>query len=343
MSPDLRAVVACAALALLAGCQPARHVEQFRGPTMGTSYHLEVAARDATPFPRAQLEAGIAVILATLDRGLSTYRPDSDLSRFNAARTREWVPVSADVAVVVAEAQRISALTNGAFDVTVGPLVNAWGFGPVKKPQTVPSEAEIAQAKQDIGFRKLHVRLEPPALRKDDPAMVIDLNAIGPGLAIDQLAAFLEREGHGDYLVELGGEVLSKGRKPDGSAWRIGIENPLATPRALVATAEVEGQALSTAGDYRAYFDAGGRRYSHILDPRTGRPITHALTSVSVVAPSALSANGWDTALMVMGPDEARALAEQQKLAALFVIRTPAGFRTESTSGFRAYAAGLVH
>lgn len=331
-------VVLGAALAVLAGCKPAAHIEQLGGSTMGTSYHVELAIPDGTPFARERLEAEVAAILAQLDRELSTWRPDSDLSRFNAARTTAWFPVAADVAIVVAEAQRISALTGGAFDVTVGPLVNAWGFGPVKKPGAVPSAAEIEAAKRAIGFRKLHVRLAPPALRKDDPAMFVDVDAIGPGLAIDRIAALLAREGHSDYLVELGGEVLSRGRKPDGGRWKIGIDDPLAKPRALIAAAEIDGEALSTAGDYRAYFDADGHRYSHILDPRTGRPITHALTSVSVVAPTALSANGWDTALMVMGPEDALALAKAQGLAALFVIRTPRGLRTETTPGFRAVA-----
>src|SRR5579885_2342071 len=203
-----------------------------------------------------------------------------------------------------------------------------------------PTEAEIERARERVGYGHLHSRRDPPALRKDIPGLRIDVNSLGPGYTVDRIAAALDRAGIRDYLVELGGAVRARGQRPGGGAWRVAIEKPLKTNREALRVVELTTGGLSTAGDYREYFDQEGRRYSHILDPATGRPITHALTSVSVIAPNAVTADAWDTALMAMGPARGRALALRLKMPVLFVVRAESarnGFEVLASPQFEPY------
>lgn len=305
---------------------------------MGTLYTVKVVDPPRGADPEA-LRSGIDGILQQVDARMSTYRPDSELSRFNAARSRDWIGISRELLTVLREAQRVSELTGGAFDVTVGPLVNLWGFGPGGGADVLPSNDAIQAALARVGYRHLHLRDAPPAFRKDPPELYVDLSAIAKGYAVDRVAEFLASQGIGDYMVEVGGEVRARGRNARGTAWRIAIERPSATRRAVQLVVALDDAGIATSGDYRNYFERDGRRYSHTIDPATGRPITHALASVTVIAPSTMHADALATGLMVLGPHKGYELAEHLGLAALFIIKTQDGFTQRGTPAFAPYVS----
>jgi thiamine biosynthesis lipoprotein len=268
---------------------------------------------------------------------MSTYRLDSEISTFNDSVASEWFDVSHETALVVAEAQRVSALSGGAFDATVGSLVNLWSFGPDDRPQRMPTDEELEAAMRQVGHGSIDVRASPPALKKAHTDVSIDLSGIAKGFGVDQLAAFLDSVGVAAYLVDIGGEMRATGRKSDGSPWRVGIEKPADTPNAprqILRTIELHDQALATSGDYRNFFEVAGTRYSHTIDPRTGRPIEFGLASVSVVHPTCMTADALATALMVLGADEGYNFAVEHDLAVLFVVRMGMEFEQRATPAF---------
>lgn len=297
----------------------------FGGPTMGTTYHVRVAmAAESTDVHGLKKE--IDGLLAEVDRQMSTYRPDSELSRFNSSPAGNWFPVSTATAEVVAAAQAISEKTDGALDVTVGPLVRLWRFGPrgksdksSRRPFEPPSEQLLAAARDSVSFRNLDVQIAPPALRKEVDTLEVDLSSIAPGYAVDRMAEILRGHGIAHYMVEIGGEVRAAGHRSDGQPWRIAIERPLADRREMLKSIPLLNASISTAGGYRNFFEHGGRRYSHIIDPATAKPVDHALASVTVVAETCLAADGWDTPLLVLGPERGFECAVRNDIAALFV------------------------
>ena len=233
---------------------------------------------------------------------MSGYRADSEVTRFNASTSTQWHDVSAELAAVVQAALDISEKSGGAFDITVAPLVAAWGFGPGGRPQELPSAEQIARIGASVGFRKLHVRPDPPALRKDVAELAIDLNGIAPGFAVDLLADRLLALRVENFMIDIGGEIRARGRNARGEPWHIAIEHPVDTQRTPYAGVRLDGASVSTSGEYRDYYERDGRRYSHTIDPRTARPLDRAPGSVVVVAASTALADGWATALNVLGP-----------------------------------------
>jgi len=307
---------------------------RYSGWTMGTAFNVTVAVMPNT-VRTDELKAGIDRQLNGVDGSMSTFLEDSELSRLNRSRSTDWLPVSDPLATVIAEAQRISRLTDGAFDVTVGPLVNLWGFGPEKRGgDDLPSSSEIAARLQTCGYRNLHVREEPPSVRKLLPEITIDLSALAKGYGVDRVAGYLESAGINDYLVEVGGELRVKGKSHRGDAWRIGIEKPAPGQRVVQKVLVLDDMAVATSGDYRNYIEVDGQRFSHTIDPRTGRPITHKLASVTVLSHTTMAADALATGLMVLGPDEGFVLAEQNAWAALFIIKATNGFIEKPTSAF---------
>ena len=256
---------------------------------------------------------------------MSAWRPESELSRFNRADTTDPFPVSPATATVFQYALDASALTGGAFDVTVGPLVDAWGFGPPGHPPVAPADAELARLRERVGWQQLAVDTETSTIRKLSPDASADLSALAKGYAVDQVAELLEREGVANHLVEVGGEVRAGGRNARGEAWRVGIERPSAGPPTVYRTVALSGQALATSGDYRNTYLLDGQRVSHNIDPRTGRPVTHGLASVSVIDPLCVRADALATGLMVLGPDDGYALAAEHDWPALFIVHRPDG------------------
>jgi thiamine biosynthesis lipoprotein len=311
-------------------CNPSHDEIQLTGQTQGTTYSV----RTYCPTRQPDLHAAIDAELARVDAEMSTYNPDSTLSRFNAAAPGDWFPVPADMARVVVAAQQLADMSKGAFDVTVGPLVNLWGFGPKGEITAVPDAAAIAAARAQVGYTYLHVRLQPPGLRKER-SLYVDLGAIAQGYTVDALASLLESRGCVSFMVEVGGEVRVGHAKPSGQAWRVGIEMPdPASLGKIQRVLQLTDIAVSTSGDYRDYFELGGRRYSHTIDPRSAAPVTHDLASVAVIAASTMWADGYATLLDVLGPKAGLAFARDHHLAAQFTERTPGGYVESTTPEF---------
>lgn len=277
------------------------------------------------------MERALQARLDDLERQMSTWRTDSDLSRFNASRDTNWFPVQRDTAMVVSEALAVSKLTDGAFDVTVFPLVQLWGFGPVGRRKGLPTTNEITAALAKVGWRKLDARLAPPALRKAQPEVAVDLSAICPGYSADCLGELLASLGVRDFLVDVGGELRARGDGTTGTGWRIGVEKPSENERLLAATLALTNQSLATSGDYRNFFTVNGRRFSHHLDPRTGWPTDSSIASVSVGHTSTMRADALGTALTVLGFEQAWALAQREKLGVMFILRDGERFTERAT------------
>jgi thiamine biosynthesis lipoprotein len=322
VNPTLSAALVFAALCCTA-CRPQPSSERIAGETMGTTYDVTVTL-SPDGIRRSDLESTIDAVLDGINRHLSTYDPSSEISRFNANPSIDWIPVSTVLLDAVTQSEQVSLATNGAFDITVGPIVRAWGFGSSVEGATDPPGGEqVERLRAATGHDKLEARVDPPALRKSLPALQIDVDGIAPGIAVDRIAERFEALGIRDYLVELGGEVRARGLSPAGRAWRVAIEAPVAGERRPHALLELDGFAVSTSGDYRDFRVTAGRRVSHTIDPRTAAPVTHRLTSVTVVHASAAVADAFSTALMVLGPDEGMDVARRLGLAALFITRSP--------------------
>jgi FAD:protein FMN transferase len=309
------------------------------GDTMGTTYNITVVdpPGDAT---EASLGTEVATVLAEVNSQLSNWDPESEVSRFNAAISTDPIPVSEAFATVIRTAAKAHELSGGKFDVTLAPLIDLWGFGPRQPGEPVPDDADIEAALTNVGqARMLTLAGDTGTLAKTNPGVTVNLSAIAKGYGIDQLAAALAALGARNYLVEIGGDLVTRGLNPDGNAWAIGIERPDSAGGTIASVVRVSDMGMATSGDYRNYFEDGGVRYSHIIDPTTGRPITHGTASVSVLAPDATTADAMATALLVVGAEEGRAIAEREGLAALFITRAADGFVTTTTAGFDALVA----
>ena len=339
MRSMMRVVPLCLVLAL-AGCDQAaapRSEVQVGGPTMGTHYSVKVVGD--YPGGEAQLQAEVSEVLNRVDHQLSTWKKDSELSQFNQHKdTTPW-PVSQDLADVVIEGLRSGRATQGAMDITVGPLVNLWGFGPDKRPTKVPDAAQIADARRRIGLGNLHVEVsaDTATLRKDIPDMYVDLSTLGEGFAADKVAQMLEGRGMRNYMVEIAGALRLKGLNARGEPWKVAIEKPVDTLGEVQTVVTPGDNGISTAGSYRNYYEKDGKRYSHIIDPATGAPIQHRLVSVTVIAPSALHTDALDTGLLVMGTEKALAFANEHNLPILTITKTDSGFKVQHSRAFAPY------
>lgn len=323
-------------LLLLIACTPEHQALELSGSTMGTGYSIQVVDLPEE-IELELLRDNIETELELVNALMSTYREDSELSRFNRSRSGDWFAVSPGLAELAQQALRTSETSDGAFDATVGPLVNLWGFGPEAGPDRVPSDAEIAQAQARVGYRKLSVRAEPPAVRKTEPDLYLDLSAIAKGYGVDRVAELLDAAGVANYLVEIGGELRGRGHNGRGQPWRIAVERPDPGAREVQRVVELRGGGMATSGDYRNFFERDGKLYSHTIDPETGRPVTHGLASVTVLAPRTAHADALATAFLVLGPEAGLALAESLNVAALFILRTPDGYTELETVAFRLY------
>ena len=351
----------------LAACKPAGQAQQvvkFTGPTMGSSYQISYVAEPGVP-ELAAAQAGVQAILGEIDAAVSTYRADSALARFNAAPAGSCMDMPAAAIALAEHAQALHADSGGAFDVSLLPALEAWGFrhrpsAPVRTnisagvaaaapSPTAPTEAELQTLRQRVDMQ--HLRIEGARLCKSAPIR-LEFNSTAAGYAVDRVAQWLEGQGVRSYLVEITGEMRAAGRKPgrkpDGEPWRIAIEAPLEGARQAQKILTLQDLALSTSGDYRNWREAGGQRYSHTLDARSLRPVRHALASVTVAHASALQADGLSTLLMALGPEAGYEYASAHGLAALFITRTGegknenknesenGGFATRSTAAFDA-------
>lgn len=292
---------------------------RLAGSTMGTTYHITVV-NDKPGLSSTELKQKVDETLSEINQKMSTYIGDSELNTLNNAKTYEWFPVSADLYEVIELSLQISELSEGAFDVTVAPLVNLWGFGPGKSLDKVPEQSAVQSALQQTGYQHIRLQQASSAVQKQAP-VYIDLSSIAKGFAVDRVAELFDTIGINNYLVEVGGEMFVKGHNPRGEKWKIGVETPSLAHQGAQQTLAVSGVGIATSGDYRNYFESRGQRYSHMIDPRTGYPVTHQMASVTVIAESTAKADALSTALAVAGPEKAMALAEKYSIAAFFIVR----------------------
>ncbi|EOG7789779.1 FAD:protein FMN transferase [Vibrio fluvialis] len=327
-------LVALASLLLLAGCEQPPQQVHLSGPTMGTSYNIKYLQQDGLP-SSDDLHKEIDRLLEEVNDQMSTYRKDSELSRFNHYQGIDPFEVSNQTATVVREAIRLNGLTEGALDVTVGPLVNLWGFGPEARPEVVPTDAELAERKANTGIH--HLSVEGNKLSKDLPHLYVDLSTIAKGWGVDVVANYIESQGIHNYMVEVGGEIRLKGLNRDGVPWRIAVEKPTVDERSIQEIIEPGDMAIATSGDYRNYFERDGVRYSHIINPQTGRPIHNRVVSVTVLDKSCMTADGLATGLMVLGDEKGIEIAEQNHIPVFMIVKTDDGFKEIASSAFKPY------
>lgn len=304
------------------------------GNTMGTTYHIKVVPNDKLPSEQL-LQAQIDLALDKVNNQMSTYRPNSELSKFNQLSNEQSETVSADTAKVIGEGIKLYHITHGALDITLGPLVNLWGFGPDKKPTQIPSMQEILDAKKRTGITG--VTISGNTLHKVNPDLYIDLSSIAKGFGVDKVSDILAKYHVKGYMVEIGGEIRSYGTKADGKPWRIAIEQPTTDERVVQQIIEPGTMAMATSGDYRNYYEENGRRFSHLIDPRTGYPINHKLASVTVLNESCMVADGYATAMMVLGVDGSLALAKKQDLAIMLIAKENNQFKVYYSEPFKKY------
>ncbi len=325
-----------ACLLLFAGPLASAHGEQvpmlsLSGETMGSTFSVKVFDPPDN-FP-ADWQLQVDRELRLITDHMSTYLDSSDISRFNASSSTDWFEVSPDLVTVVSRSLELSELSEGALDVTLLPIVKAWSFGPGKKREVPPSDEELSTLKRTVGYRHLHARMDPtPALRKDLAELQIDLNAIAPGYAVDVVIDLLQRLGAKDLFVEIGGEIRATGDKA-GEAWKVGIQQPDVDGYQVAVAYPLRDRSIATSGDYRSFFEYQGQRYSHTIDPRTMRPVTHELASVTVLADDCMTADALATILSVLGPVEGLAFAKRQGLDTLFMTRTAEDKFSLATTG----------
>jgi FAD:protein FMN transferase len=331
------------AAALAAGCgQPDRSAVQFGGPTMGSTYMVKIVGPRLPAATEAAARHAVEAALWGVDDRMSAYRDDSELSQFNRHRDPAPFALSADTFAVFALAQQVSAATGGAFDITVAPIVDAWGFGPGRAERVV-NDAEVATLESRVGWRLLSLDERNVTVAKARADVRADLSGVAKGYAVDCAALALDALGIGDYMVEAGGEIRTRGYNAEGRPWQIAIERPDAVPQRAHRIVPLSGLAMATSGDYRIYFERDGARYCHEIDPTTGRPIHHGLASVTVVAAQCGYADAIATALIVLGPDKGRALAVAHDIAAHFIVREGDGsLREFSTPAFTALGSHLA-
>ena len=306
---------------------------------MGTTWNVKVVSGAALGKLEDQAAAAVRAALEDVNSKMSTYVADSELSRFNTHRTAEPFPVSAETLAVFVEAKRVGEFTEGAFDVTVGPLVNAWGFGPGERRSDL-DQAAVDELRARTGWDKLIINEGESTLVKLEPALYCDLSAIAKGYAVDRVAESLEEIGLTDYMIEVGGEVRAAGLNTQGRAWRIGIEKPPENGGGMQRVVGLDGLALATSGDYRNYFERAGKRYSHEIDPATGYPVEHRTASVSVIEPTCAAADALATGLIVMGEERGFAKAVELDVAAQFLVREGDGFVEKTTPAFDRLTVG---
>jgi FAD:protein FMN transferase len=333
----LRALFAVCVLLLLASCDRPQQIHLISGSTMGTTWSVKVV-----DLPKGVtlpvLRQDIELLLESINRQMSTYQADSDISRFNQAEAGSWHVLPPDFWRVLRYSLALAEDTGGAFDPTVGPLVNVWGFGPEKGTGSVPDAMLLDAALARVGWQRVGINERDQAIQQPGD-VYLDLSATAKGYAVDKIMEFLNGRGVRNALVEIGGDLRGSGAKPDGQPWRIAVEKPLPGVREIALVLNVRDAAVATSGDYRNYVVDGQRRRSHLIDPRSASPIDHGVVSVTVIHPVCLQADGLATALSILDPEEGLAYAERRNLAVLLMVQTDEGLEQRMTPAFRGYLA----
>ena len=308
----------------------------LNGLTMGTTYSVKINADNAF-IGKNQISDDIDEILSEINQSMSTYIKESELSNINFSTISDWQSISDDLFEVIDHAINVSLKTNGAFDITIAPLVNLWGFGPDKLQNKIPTDEIIELTKQNTGYKKISIDKSLKKISKLDPNLHIDLSGIAKGFAVDKIARYLDKRGFKNYLVEIGGELIGKGLNKDNEIWQIGIENPDNNSDTIKRIVRLKDMAMATSGNYMNYFEKDGVRYSHTINPVTGKPIKHKLASVTVLDNSAMNADALATAFMVLGSEKALSLANNLEIAIYLIIKDGKRFEEKYNDYFIAY------
>ncbi len=305
-------------------------VHTISGETMGTTYSVKFTSQ--SPVNLIAIENDINSLLRTVNQQMSTFVPNSELTLFNKSTSTDWIDVSDDLAFVMNTALKISQFTNGKFDITIGPLVNLWGFGPDNKPHIVPSNRDIKKLRAFVGYKNVDVRLNPPSIKKRHPDVYCDLSAIAKGFGVDKISEYLSTKKLNNHLVEIGGELRASGNKFNEN-WKVGISVPTQS-RTIQEAISLNNKSMATSGDYWNYFEEDGIRYSHTINPISGKPITHKLASVTIIAESCMKADAIATAIDVMGPELGLKFAKENELNVYFIVKGENDFETFFTPNF---------
>jgi thiamine biosynthesis lipoprotein len=320
-------------------CSDSQVISKISGPTMGTEYHISwltnKQSKDEILVEHEHIKTLVDDLLLDFNKSMSTYDPMSELSKINQQYDPGWQIISADLHRVLMLAMQVNKQSAGAFDVTVGPLVNLWGFGPSKSQNLIPNEKKIRAILLKIGSDAIQLRQHDGRFELQlSASRYIDLSAIAKGDAVDVLGNLLQQQGINSYLVEVGGEIIANGSKPENQPWRIAIEAPNDDGRSVQMIIPLSNMGLATSGDYRNFFEQDGHRFSHTIDGRTGYPVKHNVASVSVLHESVALADAWATALTVLGAEAGLKMADEYNLAAYFIVRTETGFEQYSSIKF---------
>lgn len=317
---------------LLSGCVKEPIEVKYRGQVMGTSWSVKVNSNTGYD---SELNGSIQGELDLVDKLMSNWKAESDISRFNTSEPDSCTEVSAPTLAVVILAQQMANLSEGAFDISLGPLIELWGFGTeIQTEGTQPSKDDIFETLATTGLEYLY--LTDTELCKRNVPLTINVSGLAKGYAVDRVATLLNQREFDNYLVEVGGELRGKGVNGRGVAWTVGVEQPgdgLITGEVITAV-ELKDGAVATSGDYRNFYTLDDQRYSHIIDPTTGYPVNHSAASVSVLATTSIEADAWATALLVLGPDKGMAIANQKELAVLMVLRSDQEFEVVTSNAW---------
>ena len=308
------------------------------GSTMGTYYAVKIPSQtlDSLNLNTKQLQSSIDSLLDSINQKMSTYIEDSEISRFNHYQNTDWFSISKELRQVIESSIIISQKSGGTFDITVGPLVNLWGFGIENRDELIPTDEEVKNRMAVVGYKKISTHSEPSAIKKEIVEMFCDLSGIAKGYGVDKIAELLDSLNIENYLVDIGGEIKTKGKNHLRKAWKIGISTP-DDKMGIQKVVLLENKSVATSGDYRNYFEKDGIRYSHTIDPRTGRPITHRLASVTVVHDTCMIADGLATAITVLGPQNGYEFALREELPVFMIVRQQEGFIEKMTPKFKKY------
>ena len=303
---------------------------------MGTFFSVKIVKGDYTDDKLRGIRGAVDNLLEEVNDRMSVFKPDSEISRFNQYRNTDWFEMSFDTVQVISQSISVSEMSGGAFDITISPLVNLWGFGSKGKNFIIPADTKVKELLNIVGYKNISVKFSPPSVKKNIAEIECNLSAIAKGFGVDKIAQYLDEQGITSYLVEIGGEIRVKGKNHQNRMWRIGIASPedkLGIHRIIA----LKDNSMATSGDYRNYFQKNGIRYSHTIDPRTGKPINHKLVSVTVIHSSCMIADAIATAIDVMGPEQGYDLAANEKFAAFLIIKGERGIVEKMTPQFREF------
>ncbi len=337
---NLRAWFALGVAIALAACSTSPRMQSIDGESMGSTWAVRYVGTDDSV---QKIKDGVEARLLLVDQQMSTWKADSALSRFNDAPAGTWSVLPPELFKVIESALQLAEDTGGAYDPTVGPLVELWGFGAGGSRREPPAPASVEAMRERIGWQRVQFDARQRRILQSG-AVHLDLSSIAPGYALDLIGEYLEAQGTDDYLVEVGGELRGRGSRPDGSAWQVAILRPLDNDSAdgSIVPQHVIGlrnASLGSSGDYRHFFEDGGRRYAHRIDPRNGWPLDNGVASVTVMASLGIDADALATALSVLGADAGMEYAGRRGVAALFILRKGEGFEERMTPGFAALLA----